>query len=126
MKKSVFICAALAATLAFTGCAKSKVVIQSAADLSGKKIGVQAGTTGEAWVQENVEGVQLSSFKSGMDAALDLKNRAIDAVVLDELPAKAIVERNPELTIIHDPEFANNKEAYAIAVNAFTRSSFFY
>lgn len=116
MKKSIVILAALAAVFAFTGCSKSKVEINSVADLGGKKIGVQAGTTGEAWVQDNVADVQLSSFKTGMDAALDLKNRAIDAVVLDELPAKAIVERNPELMIIRDPEFTNNKEAYAIAV----------
>ena len=116
MKKSIIICAALAAVLAFTGCSKSKVEINSLADLTGKKIGVQAGTTGEAWVQDNVEGAQIASFKSGMDAALDLKNRAIDAVVLDELPAKAIVERNSDLKIIHDSEFTNNKEAYAIAV----------
>ena len=116
MKKIALISAVLAAALAFTGCAKSKVEINSAADLAGKKIGVQAGTTGEAWVQDSVEGAQIVSFKSGMDAALDLKNRAIDAVVLDELPAKAIVERNNELKIIHDSEFANNKEAYAIAV----------
>ena len=116
MKKLTLISAALAALLAFTGCAKSKVEINSVADLAGKKIGVQAGTTGEAWVMDSVEGAQVVSFKSGMDAALDLKNRAIDAVVLDELPAKAIVERNPELRIIHDSEFADNKEAYAIAV----------
>ena len=116
MKKMTVVCAVLAAVLAFTGCSKSNVQINSIADLAGKKIGVQAGTTGEAWVQDNVQGVQLSSFKTGMDAALDLKNRAIDAVVLDELPAKAIVERNADLKIIHDSEFANNKEAYAIAV----------
>ena len=116
MKKLNIICAAVAVVLAFSGCSKSKVEINSVADLNGKKIGVQAGTTGEAWVQDNVQGVQLSSFKTGMDAALDLKNRAIDAVVLDELPAKAIVERNPDLMIIHDNEFAENKEAYAIAV----------
>ena len=116
MKKLTIMCAALAAVMAFTGCSKSKVEINSISDLAGKKIGVQAGTTGEAWVQDDVSGVQLSSFKTGMDAALDLKNRAIDAVVLDELPAKAIVERNPDLKIIHDSEFTNNKEAYAIAV----------
>jgi len=116
MKKMTVVCAALAAVLAFTGCSKSNVQINSIADLAGKKIGVQAGTTGEAWVQDNVKGAQISSFKTGMDAALDLKNRAIDAVVLDELPAKAIVERNADLKIIHDSEFANNKEAYAIAV----------
>ena len=116
MKKLTIISAVLAAALAFTGCSKSNVQINSVADLAGKKIGVQAGTTGEAWVQDNVNGVQLSSFKTGMDAALDLKNRAIDAVVLDELPAKEIVARNADLKIIKDPEFTNNKEAYAIAV----------
>ena len=116
MKKITVVCAALAALLAFTGCSKSNVQINSIADLAGKKIGVQAGTTGEAWVQDSVKDAQISSFKTGMDAALDLKNRAIDAVVLDELPAKAIVERNPDLKIIHDPDFTNNKEAYAIAV----------
>lgn len=116
MKKISVICAAMAVALAFTGCAKSKVEINSAADLAGKKVGVQAGTTGEAWVQDNVQNAHIASFKSGMDAALDLKNRAIDAVVLDELPAKEIVARNSELKIIHDPEFTNNKEAYAIAV----------
>ena len=116
MKKLSVICAAMAVVLAFTGCAKSKVEITSVADLAGKKIGVQAGTTGEAWVQDNVTDATIASFKTGMDAALDLKNRAIDAVVLDELPAKEIVARNPELKVIKDPEFTNNKEAYAIAV----------
>ena len=111
MKKLTIMCAAFAAVLAFSGCSKSKVEINSIADLAGKKIGVQAGTTGEAWVQDNVNGVQLSSFKTGMDAALDLRNGAIDAVVLDELPAKAIVERNSDLKLIHDNEFTNNKEA---------------
>ena len=116
MKKLSVIFAAMAIALAFTGCAKSKVEINSVADLTGKKIGVQAGTTGEAWVQDNVADVKISSFKTGMDAALDLKNGAIDAVVLDELPAKEIVARNSELKLIKDPEFTNNKEAYAIAV----------
>ena len=116
MKKLSVIFAAMAIALAFTGCAKSKVEINSVADLAGKKIGVQAGTTGEAWVQDNVADVKISSFKTGMDAALDLKNGAIDAVVLDELPAKEIVARNSELKLIKDSEFTNNKEAYAIAV----------
>lgn len=115
MKKFIIVLTSLLAVL-FVSCSKSKVVINGAADLNGKKIGVQTGTTGETWVQENVQGVSLSSFKSGIDAALDLKNGALDAVVLDELPAKEIVNRNPELKIIRDQIFADNKEAYAIAV----------
>ncbi|MCR4789884.1 MAG: transporter substrate-binding domain-containing protein [Treponemataceae bacterium] len=104
----------LSAVFAFTSCAKKAGAdIKSAADLAGKKVGVQAGTTGEWWVEENVEDVELVSFKTGIDAALDLKNGSIDAVVLDELPAKEIVKRNPDLVIVKD-KFA--KEEYAIAV----------
>lgn len=116
MKKLVLVSAVIMSVLLVTGCKKEKVTIASVADLTGKKIGVQSGTTGEYWVQDNVEGVQLSSFKTGIDAALDLKNGAIDAVVLDELPAKEIVARNPDLAIVRDQVFADNKEEYAIAV----------
>ncbi|MCR4953211.1 MAG: transporter substrate-binding domain-containing protein [Treponema sp.] len=116
MKKTNLILVAVLAVL-FAGCKKTEaVVINGVSDLNGKKIGVQAGTTGEMWVEENVADVKLSSFKSGIDAALDLKNGAIDAVVIDELPAQEIVKRNPDLKIVRDTYFAENKEEYAIAV----------
>ena len=114
--KKISIAVAAVALLALAGCSKSKVVINGKADLEGKKIGVQAGTTGEWFVEENIPGAQIASFKSGIDAALDLKNGAIDCVVLDELPAQEIVKRNPSLKIVRDPFFAENKEEYAIAV----------
>ncbi len=116
MKKCTFVAAVLCSALTFVACSKSTVTINSIADLEMKKIGVQAGTTGEAWVQDNVPGVKLSSFKTGIDAALDLKNGTIDAVVIDELPAKEIVARNSDLKIVRDQAFADNKEEYAIAV----------
>ena len=115
MKKSLFILAAVS-LVAFASCGKSNVNVTGVKDLDGLRIGVQSGTTGDSWVQENVKDVKLASFKTGMDAALDLKNGAIDAVVLDELPAQAIVAKNPDLTIIRDPIFTENKEEYAIAV----------
>ena len=114
MKKISLVALSLVAALAFVGCAKkNNVVINSAEDLQGLKIGCQAGTTGELYVQENVKDSKLKSFKTGIDAALDLKNGAIDAIVLDELPAKEIVKRNKDLTIV-DASFA--VEQYAIAV----------
>lgn len=114
MKKILIVgLALLLATNIFAAGKHEQVVIKSAADLDGKRIGVQQGTTGELFVQENVKNAKLSSFKSGIDAALDLKNGAIDAVILDELPAKEIVARNSDLMIISD-KFA--KEEYAIAV----------
>ena len=115
MKKSVsiFVLMILTGALVFAGGSKEKVSITSATDLPGKKIGVQAGTTAEVYIQENIPDAKLISFKSGIDAAMDLKNGAIDAVVLDELPAKEIVAKNPSLMIVTD-KFA--KEEYAIAV----------
>lgn len=110
----LFILMALSAV--FAGGKKETVSITSVADLDGKKIGVQAGTTGEAWCFENLPNAKVVSFKTGMDAALDLKNGAIDAVVLDELPAEAIVAKNPTLVVLRDPVFTENKEEYAIAI----------
>ncbi len=103
-------------TAVFAGGKKEAVTIASIADLDGKKIGVQAGTTGEAWCFDNLPNAKVVSFKTGMDAALDLKNGAIDAVVLDELPAEAIVAKNPTLAVIRDSVFTENKEEYAIAI----------
>ena len=104
----------IAALTMFAGCQKNEAAqITSAAELAGKRIGVQAGTTGESYVEENVEGAQLSSYKSGMDAALALKNGQIDAVVLDELPAQEIVKQNDDLKIL-DEDLTT--ESYAIAV----------
>lgn len=115
MKK--IIGAILAATMlcaVITGCATKKTVtIAKEADLDGLTIGVQGGTTGESYVKDNHKTSKVSSFKSGMDAALDLKNGGIDAIVLDELPAKSIVAQNSDLKII---DLNLEPEEYAIAV----------
>ncbi len=113
MKKILSVFCIVLMVLCVLGCKKEKVTISSVEDLTGKKIGVQAGTTGESYVNENIKDARVSSFKTGMDAALDLKNGAIDAIVLDELPAKEIVKRNPDLAIV-DTDLAT--EEYAIAV----------
>lgn len=114
MKKVLALALAALMVLSLAACGKkAQVAINSVEDLNGKKIGVQAGTTGEIYVQENVTDAQLGSYKSGMDAALDLKNGKLDVVMLDELPAKSIVAQNDDLTII---DFNLEPEEYAIAV----------
>ncbi len=113
-KKLFVLLLAVVLVFSLTGCAKKeKVEITRADDLAGKKIGVQAGTTGELWVTENVKDATVVSFKTGIDAAMDLMNGAIDAIVLDELPANEIVAKNKKLEIVKD-KFA--KEEYAIAI----------
>ena len=60
----------------------------SPSDLAGKKIGIQSGTTGEAWAKENVEGAELVPFKNATDAFAALAAGNVDAVVND-LPVTA-------------------------------------
>ena len=114
MKRIIAVISIAMFILGMSACKKKEaVIINNASDLAGKKIGCQAGTTGELYIQESVKDAKIKSFKTGIDASLDLKNGAIDAIVLDELPAKEIVKRNPDLVIVND-DFMS--ESYAIAV----------
>jgi polar amino acid transport system substrate-binding protein len=52
-------------------------------DLSGKKIGVQSGTTGEAWAQENIPDATLVPFKNATEAFSAAAAGNVDAIVND-------------------------------------------
>ncbi len=86
--------------------------VANADDLVGKTVGVQLGTTGDYFVSD-IEGVTTKGYKSALEAALDLKNGKLDAVVIDELPAKSIVATNEDLAVIEEPF---TEEQYAMAV----------
>jgi phosphate transport system substrate-binding protein len=88
--------------------------IQSEADLAQKVIAVQGGTTGERWVEENVD-AELRLFNS-MEAALTaVTDGTADAAIYDQIPADDYVRahRNSGLEIRLGPLTA---ESYAIAV----------
>ncbi len=58
------------------------------ADMAGKKIGVQSGTTGEAWATENLTDSTLTPFDTTTKAFSALQAGIVDAVVND-LPVSA-------------------------------------
>lgn len=87
--------------------------VASVSDLKKKSVGVQSGTTGEIYATDEIDGAEIKSFKTVIDAALALKNGAIDSIIVDELPAKEIVKRNSDLKIVDDDFFTDE---YAIAV----------
>lgn len=89
--------------------------VASADDLAGKTIGVQLGTTGDMYVSnpENVADATVKQYKGAPEAALDLKNGKLDAVVIDKLTAENIVASNDDLAIVDMP---STDEQYAIAV----------
>ena len=86
--------------------------VASADDLKGKSLGVQMGTTGDIYVTD-IEGAKVERFNKGADAVLALTQGKVDAVVIDNQPAKAFVAQNPGTKILDDP-FEN--EEYAICL----------
>ena len=86
-------------------------------DLKGKRIGVQMGTTGDLMVSEESFGAgEVSRYNKGMDAALDLVNGRLDAVVIDTLPAKQFVASLTGLVVREDILVDVEVESYGIAV----------
>ncbi len=85
--------------------------IKVAADLEGKTVSCQEGTTGELYLLDN--GYDVQSFKTGAEAISALTAGKVDAVVIDDAVAKALSEKQEGKTIVLDE--ALTQEEYAIA-----------
>lgn len=93
--------------------------IKSRADLNGKKVGVQQGTTGDIFCtnEDGTSDIKVASterYSKGVDAVTDLINGKIDAVVIDDFPAKKFIQKNADKLVKLDE--ALTVEKYAIAV----------
>ncbi|OCL25838.1 glutamine ABC transporter substrate-binding protein [Orenia metallireducens] len=85
--------------------------IKGVADLKGKKVGVQLGTTGDLEVSE-MSGIEVTRYEKIPQAFIDLKNGRIDAVVND-MPVTATYVREREGVKIIGESFT--EEYYGIA-----------
>ena len=89
--------------------------ISSPDDLVGKTIGVQLGTTGDIYA-EDIEDATLERYNKGFEAVQALLQGKIDAVIIDNEPAKVYVSQNEGLKIV-DEAFTYEEYAIAIAKN---------
>ena len=87
-----------------------KIEVTKPEDLADLTIGVQQGTTGDLFVSDITE---PERFNKGMEAVMALSQSKLDAVVIDNEPAKVFVSEVEGLKIL-DEAFA--EEEYAIAV----------
>ena len=87
--------------------------IASVDDLAGKVIGTQRGTTGYIYCTDDFGDENVMAFDNGLTAVQALNNGQVDAVVIDNAPAKEFVAANPGLKIL-DTAYA--QEDYAIGV----------
>ena len=113
--KRKFMALALAAamTVSMTSAVFAADEIKSADDLTGKKIGVQLGTTGDT-IATDIKDATVERYNKGNDAVMALKQGKIDCVVIDSEPAKKFVDKNDDLKLI-DNVF--DKEEYAICIS---------
>ncbi|MBO7425040.1 MAG: transporter substrate-binding domain-containing protein [Clostridiales bacterium] len=86
--------------------------------LSGEySIGVQTGTTGDIYISDDLgedNADKVVRFSKGNDAVIALSSDKIDAVVIDNEPAKNFVAANSGLKILETPY---SVEDYAICFN---------
>ena len=87
--------------------------IASPDDLAGKKIGTQRGTTGYIYCSDDFGDDAVVAYDNGLTAVQALNNGQVDAVVIDNAPAKEYVAANPGLVIL---ETSYAEEDYAIGM----------
>ena len=87
--------------------------IASVDDLAGKKIGTQRGTTGYIYCSDDFGDENVVAYDDGLTAVQALNNGQVDAVVIDNAPAKEYVAANPGLKVL---ETSYAEEDYAIGM----------
>ena len=83
-------------------------------DLEGKKIGVQLSTTGDIYATDDFGKDSVVQYNKGNDAVMALTQGQVDAVIIDNEPAKSYVAANKGLKIL-DTEYATENYAACIA-----------
>jgi polar amino acid transport system substrate-binding protein len=92
---------------------KTNTDIKSLADLKGKTVAAQLGTTGEIEAKK-IEGVNYKPYDSYELAFLELANKGVDAVIADNPVAMGYVAANPEKIMAVGDVF--NNDQYGIAI----------
>ncbi len=96
---------------------KQGSAITCKADLSGKSVSVQTGTTAESFCMEN--GFTVNSYAANADAQSALTSDKVDAWVIDDLTAAEMVAaynaQNSDQLVILDEAMTTEPYAFALA-----------
>lgn len=122
MKKLLSVALVLTCVLSMVACGSKKgsesktekkesTTIKGPDDLKGKIVGVQLGTTGDLYITDDIGDENVERYNKGFEAVQALSQGKIDAVVIDDQPAKAFVQATKGLKIL-DAEYV--EENYAM------------
>ena len=106
--------ALMAALTLLLGAALGEGVIRSVEELSGKRVGVQTGTTLDEMVMQLLPDAQVEYYVGKADLMAALGARKIDAFVVDEPVARILMQESAQVTRL--PERLDDYEfAFAFA-----------
>lgn len=86
--------------------------IKAIGDLAGKKVGVQQGTTGKTYAEENAKGAELVSFPSDAEMWQAMQAGQVDAL-LQDLPVNVPHTESGKFTIVEE---YSTDEQYGLAM----------
>lgn len=78
---------------------KGTTGLKTAKDLEGKVVGVQQGTTGEEYVEEEIKTKELRPYPQGPDTFPALEAGTLDAVVIDRPVAEKAIAQDEGIEI---------------------------
>lgn len=118
MKKSLMCLALSCVAMASLACKPSEPALKlsSKNDLQKARVAVQRATVGHSLAEEMLGDQaqkQVFAFEKYSEAVLALRQQKVDAIVMDEKPAKRFLEKDDKLMLL--PEVLK-EEAYAIGM----------
>jgi len=115
MSKTIICLLLLAILVSVAGCSSADTVkIGSMADLEGKLIGVQSGTTGDTLASDAaLKAKSVERFPQYVDVISALKQKKVDCAVMDVDTATVYLKANSDLTLL---DVGFEAEQYAVAV----------
>jgi ABC-type amino acid transport substrate-binding protein len=110
-------------SILLTGCgtkAAGSSVVKSKADLKGKVVGIQLGSSSEEALNADESTVktlkEVRKYENNTEALLDLKNGNIDAVVVDEVVGRYYISKKPDDYEVLEDNFGD--EEYGVGIRA--------
>lgn len=86
-----------------------------AVSLKGKKVGVQKGSIQEKIANKEIPEAQTKALGKVSDLVLELKNKKVDAIIVEFPVAKAYVANNQDLSL-SNIEFTDSEGGSAVAI----------
>ncbi|GFN24206.1 basic amino acid ABC transporter substrate-binding protein [Thermanaeromonas sp. C210] len=90
--------------------------IKGFADLKGKRIAAQIGTTGAKYAKNNIEGAQVTEYNTVNDAFMELINGGVDAFVNDYPVSVYFIQQGNNKEKVKIVGDLANSELYGIAI----------